>query len=86
MTLWLVTGCHVTVAQPFTAIMDSSPAGLFDSYDQDFKHIIQGIRDKLEGSGKPERGGIVFICAEEHGCQSVVTLQNNARRPCGGSK
>ncbi|KAF8336686.1 vesicle transport v-snare protein vti1 [Amanita rubescens] len=36
--------------------MDSSPAGLFDSYDQDFKHIIQGIRDKLDGSGKPERG------------------------------
>lgn len=35
----------------------SSPAGLFDSYDQDFKHIIRGIREKLEGSGKPDRGG-----------------------------
>ena len=40
--------------------MDSSPAGLFDSYDQDFKHIIRGIRDKLEGSGKPERGGMAI--------------------------
>ncbi|KAF8627920.1 hypothetical protein AX15_004170 [Amanita polypyramis BW_CC] len=36
--------------------MDSSPVGLFDSYEQDFKHIIQGIREKLEGGVKIERG------------------------------
>ncbi|KAF8625143.1 hypothetical protein AX17_006921 [Amanita inopinata Kibby_2008] len=36
--------------------MDSSPAGLFDSYELDFRHIIEGIRDKLEVDGKVERG------------------------------
>jgi len=36
--------------------MDSSPAGLFDSYQQDFQHIIQGVREKLEGGGKVNKG------------------------------
>ncbi|KAK2464912.1 hypothetical protein APHAL10511_002988 [Amanita phalloides] len=36
--------------------MDSSPVGLFDSYEQDFKHIIQGIRDKLESGGNADKG------------------------------
>jgi hypothetical protein len=29
--------------------MDATPAALFDSYEQNFKHIIQSISDKLEG-------------------------------------
>jgi vesicle transport through interaction with t-SNAREs protein 1 len=36
--------------------MDSSPASLFDSYQQDFQHIIQGVREKLEGGGKVNKG------------------------------
>ena len=37
--------------------MDTSPTALFDSYEQDFKQIIQSIRDKLEGDGKDAQGG-----------------------------
>ena len=36
--------------------MDNSPSGLFDSYEQDFQHIIESVRDKLEGKGKDEQG------------------------------
>ncbi|KAI0659443.1 vesicle transport v-snare protein vti1 [Cubamyces menziesii] len=36
--------------------MDTSPTALFDSYEQDFKQIIQSIRDKLEGDGKDAQG------------------------------
>ncbi|RPD60684.1 vesicle transport v-snare protein vti1 [Lentinus tigrinus ALCF2SS1-7] len=36
--------------------MDNSPTALFDSYEQDFKQIIQSIRDKLEGDAKDGQG------------------------------
>ena len=36
--------------------MDSSPASLFDAYEQDFQQILQNTREKLEGDGT-ERGG-----------------------------
>ncbi|KAI0350478.1 vesicle transport v-snare protein vti1 [Trametes cingulata] len=36
--------------------MDTSPTALFDSYEQDFKQIIQSIRDKLEGDAKDAQG------------------------------
>ncbi|KAF8808775.1 vesicle transport v-snare protein vti1 [Phlegmacium glaucopus] len=36
--------------------MDATPTALFDSYEQDFKHIIRSISDKLEGSGKNQLG------------------------------
>ncbi|KAH9970527.1 vesicle transport v-SNARE protein N-terminus-domain-containing protein [Lactifluus volemus] len=36
--------------------MDSSPTSLFDSYEQDFKQILQSIREKLEGDGSDQRG------------------------------
>ncbi|PSS00875.1 hypothetical protein PHLCEN_2v4102 [Hermanssonia centrifuga] len=36
--------------------MDNSPTALFDSYEQDFKQIIQSIREKLDGDAKDERG------------------------------
>ena len=58
--------------------MDTSPTTLFDSYEQDFKQIIQSIRDKLEGDGKDAQGGayapeiesmhkltIVIVCATQ---------------------
>lgn len=37
--------------------MDNSPTALFDSYEQDFRQIIDSIRSKLDGEGKDERGG-----------------------------
>jgi vesicle transport through interaction with t-SNAREs 1 len=37
--------------------MDSSPAALFDSYDQDFQQIIQSIREKLDGEANDQRAG-----------------------------
>ncbi|KAI0693406.1 vesicle transport v-SNARE protein N-terminus-domain-containing protein [Cytidiella melzeri] len=36
--------------------MDNSPTALFDSYEQDFKQIVNSIREKLEGGGENERG------------------------------
>ncbi|TFK32549.1 vesicle transport v-snare protein vti1 [Crucibulum laeve] len=36
--------------------MDPTPTSLFESYEQDFHHIIQSIREKLEGDGKDQRG------------------------------
>ena len=67
---------HVTLF-----IMDpSSPAGLFDSYDQDFKHIILGIRDKLEGSGKPDRGGRFLLST----LKLVFFIQRPRRTTEGG--
>jgi effector-binding domain-containing protein len=38
--------------------MDATPTALFDSYEQDFKHIIRSISDKLEGNGKNQLGGM----------------------------
>lgn len=38
--------------------MDTSPTALFDSYEQDFKQLIQSIDEKLQvGEGKDDRGG-----------------------------
>lgn len=37
--------------------MDNSPTALFDTYEQDFRQIIDSVRSKLEGDGKDERGG-----------------------------
>jgi hypothetical protein len=41
--------------------MDSSPTSLFDSYEQDFQQILQSIREKLEGDGSDQRGGIYTL-------------------------
>ncbi|KIM68637.1 hypothetical protein SCLCIDRAFT_104812 [Scleroderma citrinum Foug A] len=37
--------------------MDHSPTALFDSYEQDFRQIIDSVRAKLDGDGRDERGG-----------------------------
>jgi len=37
--------------------MDQTPAALFDAFEQDFRHIINSISEKLEGSGKNQLGG-----------------------------
>lgn len=40
--------------------MDHSPTALFDSYEQDFRQIIDSVRAKLDGDGRDERGGQCF--------------------------
>ncbi len=37
--------------------MDLTPAGLFEDYHQDFDHLIQSIRTKLEIEVKEQQGG-----------------------------
>ncbi|KAF8327613.1 vesicle transport v-snare protein vti1 [Cantharellus anzutake] len=36
--------------------MDNSPTSLFESYEQDFKSIIESIRGKLDGEAKDQNG------------------------------
>ncbi|KAI9574558.1 vesicle transport v-SNARE protein N-terminus-domain-containing protein [Boletus coccyginus] len=36
--------------------MDNSPTALFDTYEQDFRQILDSVRSKLGGDGKDERG------------------------------
>ncbi len=37
--------------------MDNSPTSLFDSYEQDYKQLIDALRPKLEGDDKSENAG-----------------------------
>ncbi|KAK0190974.1 vesicle transport v-snare protein vti1 [Armillaria mellea] len=37
--------------------MDNSPTSLFDSYEQDYKQLIDALRPKLEGDDKNENAG-----------------------------
>ena len=37
--------------------MDNFPTALFDSYEQDFRQIIDSVRSELDIEGKEERGG-----------------------------
>jgi hypothetical protein len=57
--------------------MDATPTALFDSYEQDFKHIIRSISDKLEGNGKNQLGGMCRYYP--HVSHLTVTCKNNAK-------
>jgi vesicle transport through interaction with t-SNAREs protein 1 len=46
--------------------MDTSPTALFDSYEQDFQQFIDTIRQKLDGEGKEDSGGM---------CGAMVSAQ-----------
>lgn len=51
--------------------MDLTPTALFESYEQDFQHVIQSIREKVEGAGKDQKGGkaeelISFVLTLSH--------------------
>lgn len=35
--------------------MDNTPTALFESYESDFKHILEGLKDKLENAGSGEQ-------------------------------
>jgi len=36
--------------------MDTSPTALFESYEQDFRQLIEAVHDKLEDNGGEEKG------------------------------
>ena len=40
-----------------TTPMDQPPTVLFESYEQDFRHVIDSVRQKLEGDAKSSVGG-----------------------------
>jgi len=56
--------------------MDSSPASLFNSYEQDFQQILQSIRDKLDGDGTDQRGGRLWTPA----CHPNLTSPGRSSR------
>ena len=37
--------------------MDNEPTTLFESYESDFSALINGVKEKLEGEAKDQRGG-----------------------------
>jgi vesicle transport through interaction with t-SNAREs protein 1 len=37
--------------------MDQSPTALFDSYEQDFKGIVAGVKSKLDGDASTGSAG-----------------------------
>jgi vesicle transport through interaction with t-SNAREs protein 1 len=41
--------------------MDNFPTALFDSYEQDFRQIIDSIRSELDRDGKDEHGGTCVV-------------------------
>ena len=36
--------------------MDTSPTALFESYEQDFRQLIEAVQEKLEDNGGDEKG------------------------------
>lgn len=59
--------------------MDNSPTALFDTYEQDFRQILDSVRSKLDGDGKDERGGednTYTPCRDS----SIVCIQTEQRR------
>jgi hypothetical protein len=64
-----------------TVTMDETPTSLFESYEQDFRRIIQNISDKLEGSGKDQRGGAFVIHFYIHVFKLMCHVsQNNVKQ------
>lgn len=57
--------------------MDNSPTALFDTYEQDFRQILDSVRSKLDGDGKDERGGEdnAYLCGH-----SPICIQTEQRR------
>jgi vesicle transport through interaction with t-SNAREs protein 1 len=41
--------------------MDNFPTALFDSYEQDFRQIIDSIHSELDRDGNEERGGTCTV-------------------------
>jgi vesicle transport through interaction with t-SNAREs 1 len=41
--------------------MDNEPTTLFESYESDFSTLINGVKGKLEGEAKEQRGGMSLV-------------------------
>lgn len=62
--------------------MDNTPTALFESYEADFKHVLEGVKEKLEVAGTGEqrksairRAGIDLDEAEDLVSQMEVEIQ-----------
>ena len=64
---------------PCSLTMDATPTALFDSYEQDFKHIIRSISDKLEGNGKNQLGGMCCYYLPVHTSQPYPVWQEQRK-------
>jgi hypothetical protein len=60
--------------------MDPTPANLFDSYDQDFQHLCDSIKHKLDVDARDQIGGtfVTFYLAAQRALSSYHE-QNNAK-------
>lgn len=63
--------------------MDTTPAGLFDSYDADFQSILDSVKQKLDVNVKNEVGGMRVPSEFESArvAYDVDPLQNNGKQP-----
>lgn len=56
--------------------MDNSPTALFDSYESDFKQIIDSIREKLDEDAKDQQGGTSLCpCYPVMQCRMLRSLR-----------
>lgn len=42
--------------------MDHTPASLFDAYEQDFVHLVESVKTKLDEI-RDQRGGRATVCS-----------------------
>lgn len=63
--------------------MDASPTSLFDSYEQDYKQLIEAIRAKLDDgdASSSENAGKQF-CPSGHPPRPLTRTQSSERQPC----
>jgi hypothetical protein len=62
--------------------MDASPTALFDSYEQDFKQLVQSIDAKLS-EGKDAGGGQLYTLSSRNMYLLLTHLsQRTGRQPC----
>jgi vesicle transport through interaction with t-SNAREs 1 len=57
--------------------MDSTPTALFESYESDFKHLLEGLKEKLENAGTGGECAAVSQCLER-----VESLLETTARSC----
>ncbi len=59
--------------------MDNTPTALFESYEADFKHTLEGLKEKLETAGT---GGECFSVNLETTCLAEHSVDRTAK-VCG---
>lgn len=70
--------------------MDNEPTTLFESYESDFLALINGVREKLEGEAKEQRGGLQFFLvtpiAISHMERSLRAAQSHVEEGGNGTR